>query len=146
MDEGPGLRLHEALRLGLILMTWARVGLLLPLILNERLAVESRVGWLVRELVDSLLLLKGLHELLLSLIKLSCFAELSLLLLKQEAKLHLLLLHALVHHESWVVGFKVVLLGHAVLFVDADTLWLAEAVLGLAVTTDRQLEQLRMLL
>ena len=45
-----------------------------------------------------------------------------------------------------MVGFKVVLLWHAVLVVDADTLWLAEAVLGLAVTTNRQLEQLRMLL
>ena len=68
------------------------------------------------------------------------------MLLKKVVQLHLLLLHALVHHESWVVGFKVVLLWHAVLVVDADTLWLAEAVLDLAVTTNRQLEQLRMLL
>ena len=72
---------------------------------------------MVRELVDSLLLLKGLHELLLRFIELSCPAELSLLLLKQIIKLHLLLPHALIHHESLVVRFKAILLRHVVLFV-----------------------------
>ena len=101
---------------------------------------------MVRELVDSLLLLKGLHELLLRFIELSCPAELSLLLLKQIIKLHLLLLHALIHHESLVVRFKAILLRHVVLFVEDDTLWMAEAVLRGPITPNSQLEQFRMLL
>ena len=85
-----GLR-HVALGRLLVAIGWAAVGLRLPLIGNEWLATESRVVGLGWVLVDSLLLLEGLHELLLRLVELPCPAQLCLLLLEHVIQLHLLL-------------------------------------------------------
>ena len=74
MDEWLGLGLHRAVlgHVGLgrriLAIGWTVVGLVWPLIRSEGLAIESRVVWWGRVLVDSLLLLKRLHELLLRLV------------------------------------------------------------------------------
>ena len=78
----PALRMNEWLGLGLhltvlghvglgsriLVIAWIVVGLVWPLIRSEGLAIESMVVWWGRVLVDSLLLLKRLHELLLRLV------------------------------------------------------------------------------
>ena len=74
MNEWLGMGLHLAARghvgLGrrILMIAWTVEGLGWPLIWSEGLAIESRVVRWGRVLVDSLLLLKRLHELLLRLV------------------------------------------------------------------------------